>query len=57
MIISAGVSVMEIIVKTAIYYLHERVWNTTNFGRDKSSVKMAISKTFVNTGEINERGT
>ena len=32
-VISAGVSIMEMAVKTIIYYLHERVWNTINFGR------------------------
>jgi uncharacterized membrane protein len=32
-VITAGVSITEIAVKTIIYYLHERLWNTINFGR------------------------
>jgi uncharacterized membrane protein len=32
-IISAGVCIIEMIVKTLIYYIHERVWDKTNYGR------------------------
>ena len=35
-IMSAGVSITEIVVKTAIYYFHERMWNKSNFGRKDS---------------------
>lgn len=31
--ISGGVGLGEIILKTLIYYVHERVWNRINFGR------------------------
>ncbi len=31
--ISFNVGGLELIVKTAIYYLHERAWNLTDFGR------------------------
>ena len=29
------VGVTELVVKTIIYYLHERAWNLTDFGRRK----------------------
>ena len=29
------VGITEILVKSLIYYLHERVWNFTDFGREK----------------------
>jgi uncharacterized membrane protein len=32
-VISAGVCVIEMVVKTLIYYIHERVWDKTNYGR------------------------
>ena len=32
--ISAGVSISEILLKTAFYYLHERAWNKTNLGQN-----------------------
>jgi uncharacterized membrane protein len=32
-VISAGVCVIEMVVKTLIYYVHERVWDKTNYGR------------------------
>jgi uncharacterized membrane protein len=31
--ISTGISFLEIVAKTLLYYLHERIWNITNFGR------------------------
>jgi len=34
LIISAGVGSLELLAKTAIYYIHERIWNTSNFGRE-----------------------
>lgn len=33
--ISGGVGLAEVILKTIIYYAHERVWNATDFGRTK----------------------
>lgn len=30
------VGITELVVKTAIYYVHERVWNLSNFGRKSS---------------------
>ena len=32
-VISAGVCIIEMAVKTLIYYIHERIWDKTNFGR------------------------
>ncbi len=29
------VGITELVVKTVIYYLHERAWNLTNLGRGK----------------------
>jgi len=34
LIISAGVGFLELLSKTAIYYIHERIWNMSNFGRE-----------------------
>ncbi|MBX5326456.1 MAG: DUF2061 domain-containing protein [Candidatus Bathyarchaeia archaeon] len=31
--ISTSIGILELIIKTAVYYLHERAWNLTNFGR------------------------
>lgn len=31
--ISASIGVAEVIVKIAVFYMHERLWNLTNFGR------------------------
>jgi uncharacterized membrane protein len=28
------VGITELIVKTVVYYVHERVWNLSNFGRE-----------------------
>lgn len=36
--ISASVGILETIAKTILYYLHERVWNKTNFGRKISEL-------------------
>lgn len=32
--VSIGVGSIEFLVKIAIYYIHERMWNTSNFGRE-----------------------
>ena len=32
-ILSTSVGALELLVKTAIYYIHERVWNMIHFGR------------------------
>ena len=32
--ISASVGSLELISKIVIYYIHERVWNLSNFGRE-----------------------
>ena len=31
--LSASIGILEIIVKTTLYYLHERTWNKTDYGR------------------------
>jgi uncharacterized membrane protein len=43
---SAGVSITEILVKTAIYYFHERMWNKSNFGRKESKPVDLIPPSF-----------
>ena len=35
-VLSTSVGALEFMVKAVIYYIHERVWNMSNFGRDKS---------------------
>lgn len=31
------VGITELVVKTVVYYVHERVWNLSNFGREVES--------------------
>jgi len=33
-VLSTSVGALELLVKTAIYYIHERVWNMIHFGRE-----------------------
>ena len=33
--LSIGVGFTEIFVKVLVYYVHERVWNMSNFGRER----------------------
>lgn len=33
-VLSASVGSLEALVKTIVYYFHERVWNASNFGRE-----------------------
>ena len=33
--VSAGVGVLDMVVKMALYYLHERLWNHIPFGRQR----------------------
>lgn len=33
LVISVGVGSLELLFKTVIYYLHERIWNKSNFGK------------------------
>ena len=33
--ISIGVGFTELLIKVFIYYIHERVWNMSNFGRER----------------------
>jgi uncharacterized membrane protein len=35
LVVSGGVGVTELLSKTLIYFLHERAWNLTNFGREQ----------------------
>ncbi|MEM3626743.1 MAG: DUF2061 domain-containing protein [Candidatus Bathyarchaeia archaeon] len=32
-VISGGVGFLELFVKIAVYYIHERIWNLLDFGR------------------------
>ena len=36
-IISGSVGITELVVKILVYYLHERVWNMVDFGREKKA--------------------
>jgi len=33
LVISVGVGSLELLFKTVIYYIHERIWNMSNFGK------------------------
>lgn len=33
LVISVGVGSLEVLLKIVIYYLHERIWNMSNFGK------------------------
>jgi adenylylsulfate kinase len=33
-VISASVGSLEVLAKTVIYYVHERIWNVLDFGRE-----------------------
>jgi uncharacterized membrane protein len=33
LILSGEVGLLELVVKTAVYYFHERAWNMMGFGR------------------------
>jgi uncharacterized membrane protein len=35
---SASVGALELLSKTIIYYIHERIWNMSNFGRGANCV-------------------
>jgi len=37
LVISGGVGFTELILKILIYYIHERIWNMLNFGRERQS--------------------
>ena len=37
LVISTSISIVEIVVKTIVYYLHERIWDKINFGRKNSN--------------------
>ena len=33
--VSLGVGALDVVMKLALYYIHERVWNHISFGREK----------------------
>jgi len=33
--VSAGVGALDVVAKLTLYFLHERVWNYINFGRQE----------------------
>ncbi|HYP06959.1 MAG TPA: DUF2061 domain-containing protein [Bryobacteraceae bacterium] len=33
--VSVGVGVLDVVVKMALYYIHERIWNHITFGRQR----------------------
>ena len=37
LVISGGVGLTELLTKTVIYYVHERIWNSISFGRIEKS--------------------
>lgn len=42
LVLSAGIGFAEAIIKTLIYYLHERMWNKLNFGRENLTPRMPV---------------
>ncbi len=44
LIISAGIGSLEVLLKTVAYYLHERLWNASNFGREKPTGNLSTHK-------------
>ena len=53
-IISAGVSITEMAVKTVIYYIHERMWDKTDFGR-KNSNQLNLMPSSYNSYPVTEK--
>jgi uncharacterized membrane protein len=41
-VISASVGALELLSKTIIYYIHERIWNLSNFGRGARAKKERV---------------
>lgn len=35
--VMTGIGILDILFKTAVYYMHERIWNTIKWGRDDNS--------------------
>ncbi len=33
-VISASISLVDVVIKSVIYYLHERLWNNIAFGKE-----------------------
>jgi uncharacterized membrane protein len=33
--VSAGVGLLDMVVKVALYYIHERMWNHISYGRQR----------------------
>ena len=38
LVLSTSVGALELLAKTAIYYIHERVWNMVHFGRETNHI-------------------
>jgi len=36
-VLSLGIGLAEMIVKTMVYYFHERMWTKINFGKEESN--------------------
>ena len=41
--LSASVAGLDIVAKVGLYFLHERMWNHIDFGRDEVSVPAKVS--------------
>ncbi|MDI6690693.1 MAG: DUF2061 domain-containing protein [Candidatus Bathyarchaeota archaeon] len=37
LVLGTVVGITELVVKTVVYYVHERAWNLSNFGREVKS--------------------
>jgi uncharacterized membrane protein len=37
LVISGSVGLLELVLKTVIYYIHERAWNVIGFGREQET--------------------
>lgn len=50
--LSAGIGALEFILKMLFYYLHERIWNIVNFGRENSTVDLAARMASVKNASV-----
>lgn len=39
--LSVGVGLVEVTIKLVLYYLHERIWNQTQWGQNKTQLPSA----------------
>ena len=37
LVLSAGIGLVDVVIKTVFYYSHERIWDRIYFGREKKA--------------------